>query len=220
MKPTDPPPPKASGGHAAAHGAHHHYSAEELHNEDVGYEASDVNVSPILGFAGIVAVVTIVCAVIVWGLFDVLESQAEARDPKMSPLAIPATQMPRSTTASPFFGNAPQLKLITNEPAVLRTLRQTEDKALHEYGWVDEKAGVAHVPIDQAKKLIVERGLPSRPGGIDPALGTHAPAYGESTGGRSIPTGERPAARSPAPQQPAGPQAPQGQPPSGRGGGA
>jgi hypothetical protein len=219
MKPTDPPPPKASAGHAAAPGAHH-YSADELHNEDVAHETSDVNVRPILGFAGIVAVMTIVCAVIVWGLFDALESQAEARDPKMSPLVMPATQMPRSTTGSPFFGNAPQLQLITNEPAVLRTLRQTEDKALHEYGWVDEKAGVAHVPIDRAKKLIVERGLPSRPGGIDPVLGTHAPAFGESTGGRSIPTGERPAAAPPAPKEPSGPQAPQGPPPSGRGGGA
>jgi hypothetical protein len=214
MKPTDPPPPKAPAGHAAAHGAHHYYSADELHNVDVAHEASDVNIRAILGFAGIVAVLTIVCAVVVWVFFDVLESQAAARDPKLSPLTIPATQMPRSTNASPFFSTATQPQLVTNEPAVLRMLRQSEDKALHEYGWVDEKAGVAHIPIDQAKKLIAERGLPSRQGEIEPALGTDAPAFGESTGGRSIPTGERSTAAPEAPQKkPANP-------PSGRGGGA
>ena len=198
-----------------------HYPAEELHNEGVAHDTSDVNVRAILGFGVIVMVVTIVCAVIVWGLFDVLESQAAGRDPKMSPLALPAAAMPRTTAASPFFGNAPSPQLITSEPALLRTLRGTEQKALHEYGWVDQKAGVARVPIDQAKKLIVERGLPSRATAADPALGTHAPAYGEANGGRAIPTGERPAAaREPA--QPA-PQTPKEQPahaPSGRGGGA
>jgi hypothetical protein len=183
-----------------------------MHNEGVAHETSDVNVKAIVAFAGIIAAVTIVSAVIVWGLFDALESQAAARDPKMSPLAVPATQMPRST-ASPFFGGARQPQLVTNEPAVLRTLRQSEDKSLHEYGWVDQKAGVTHVPIDQAKKLLAERGLPARPGGADPALGTHAHAFGEATGGRSIPTGERPAAAPQAPEEkPA-------HPPSGRGGG-
>jgi hypothetical protein len=220
MKPTDPPPPKAPtrqaappATHAAAPG-HHHYSTEELHNIDVAHEATDVNLRAVLGFAGIIAVVTVVCAVIVWVFFDVLESQAAARDPKLSPLTIPATQMPRSTAGSPFFSSAQQPQLVTDEPALLRMLRQSEDRALHEYGWVDQKTGVAHVPIDQAKKLLVERGLPSRTGGIDPALGTHAPAFGESTGGRSIPTGERSAAAPQAPQETSAP------PPSGRGGGA
>jgi hypothetical protein len=216
MKPTSP-------GHGAAH---HGHSPEELHNEGVAHETSDVNIRAILGFAGIVVVVTIVCGVLVWGFFDLLESQAAARDPKLSPLAMPATRMPRTTTGSPFFGGAPQPQLITSEPTVLRALRQTEQTQLHQYGWVDQKGGVARVPIDQAKKLIAERGLPSRPGGTDPQLGTHAPAFGEASGGRSIPTEERPAAAPQAPQQdPAksSPPARNDQPahaPSGRGGGA
>jgi hypothetical protein len=192
-----------------------------LHNLDVAHETSDVDLRAILAFAGIVALVTIVCAVIVWGLFDVIASQAAARDPKMSPLAIPATQMPHSTTGSPFFGSAPQPQLITNEPAVLRTLRQTEDRSLHEYGWIDQKGGVAHVPIEQAKKLIAERGLPSRSAPADPVLGTHAPAFGESDGGRSIPTGERPAPAAPrTPQEKPAPASSASGGTGGRGGGA
>ena len=216
MKPTEPPPPTGSAGQAGdatAHGAHHHYSAEELHNADVAHEASDVNIRAILGFGGIVAVVAIGCAVIVFVFFRVLASQAAARDPRLSPLAIPATQMPRSTAGSPFFSSTQQPQLVTNEPAVLQILRQNEDKALHEYGWVDAKSGVARIPIDQAKKLLAERGLPAKPADPNPELGTHAPAFGESSGGRSIPTADRPAAQQAPQEKPANP-------PSGRGGGA
>jgi len=192
---------------------------EEMHNEGVAHDPSDVDIRAIFAFAGIVAVVTIVCSVIVWGLFVGLEHQAAGRDPKMSSLALPAAVMPRTTQASPYFGNAASPQLITDEPAVLRTVRGTEQKAIDEYGWVDQKRGVARLPIDQAKKLLAERGLPSRAAAAAPSLGTHAPAFGEATGGRAIPTGERPAvAPAKAPEQ-----APSEQPahaPAGRGGGA
>jgi len=215
MKPTDGSP---------EHGGGHGHPTDEFHNQGVAHESTDVNIRAILSFGVIVVVVSIVCAVIVWGLFHLMVSQAAARDPKMSPLAMPGSVMPRTTAASPYFGNAPSPQLITNEPTVLRTLRQTEQTGLHAYGWVDQKAGVARVPIDQAKKLIAERGLPSRAAGAaDPQLGTDAFAFGEANGGRTIPTGERPSAAPPqAPGQPAD-QTPTAQPahaPSGRGGGA
>ena len=193
-----------------------HAHGDELNNPGVAHETSDVNVSAILWFAAIVTVTTIVCAVIVWGVFNLLESQAAARDPKMSPLAMPAATMPRTTTASPFFGNGPAPQLMTNEPAHLAHQRQLDDARLHQYGWVDEKTGVTRLPIDQAKKLLSERGLPARAGGSQPWLGTHAPAYGESSGGRAIPNADKPAAAAPpagapasdAPHAPETPKAP------------
>jgi hypothetical protein len=98
--------------------------------------------------------------------------------------------MPKHTTGSPYFGAAPQPQLLTNEPAVLRQLRQNEAEQLHDYGWVDPSAGVARMPIEEAKKKILERGLPMRAGShVDPWVGTHAPAFGESSSGRTIPTG-------------------------------
>ena len=69
---------------------------------------------------------------------------------------------------------------------MLKALRDTEAKTLDAYGWVDEKSGVAHMPIDEAKKLLLERGLPSRAAAVDPATGTHASAYGEASGGRRV----------------------------------
>ena len=179
MKHTEPPP------------IPHHHTPEELHHEDVAHEHSDVDVRAILMFGGAMVVVSVVSAVVIYFLFWGFERIAEANDPKQSPLAMPSTDMPRHTTESPYFGAAPQPQLITNEPAVLRQLRQSEAEQLHDYGWVDQATGIARMPIEEAKKRILERGVPVRAGGaIDPWVGTHAPAFGESSSGRTIPTGE------------------------------
>jgi len=199
MTPSDP--------HAGAH-AH----GGEPHNPAVAHETSDVNLRSILMFAAGIAVVGIVSGGLVLGVFDFFERQAVARDPLVSPLAVPATTMPRSTTGSPYFGGAPQPQLLTSEPTVLRQLRQNEDTQLDGYGWVDQKGGVARIPIDEAKKKLIEHGLPARSGSVDPRLGTHAQAYGEASGGRTIPTGggtadaaDSSAAGKEKPQQPASP---------------
>jgi hypothetical protein len=123
----------------------------------------------------------------VYGLFWFFEKQAEARDPQMSRLAMPSTEMPRTTTGSPFFGGAPQPQLLTNEPVALREFHRIEDQVLHGYGWIDENAKVAHIPIEEAKKRLLEHGVSARTGGAAPWVGTHSQAYGESSSGRMIP---------------------------------
>jgi hypothetical protein len=154
-----------------AHGSGH----EGAHNPGVDHEHSDVNVRQILGFGVGLAVITIACAIIVRVLFGILEHQAEAADPTLSPLAIPAGQLP------------PEPRLQTNEPAGLKKLRTVEAETLEGYGWVDEKTGVARMPIEDAKKALLHRGLPSRAQGAgDPLEGTNAPAFGEASGGRAL----------------------------------
>jgi hypothetical protein len=190
MKPTEPAPAHGDCGPAQPH--------DDFHNIGVEHETSDVNVRVILSLAGVIAAVAIACAVIVWGLFNLMERQAAARDPKLSPLAMPATNMSRPGSVSPTFGNARSPQLETDELQMLRIQRESEDKKLHGYGWTDEKAGVAWVPIDQAKKLLAERGLPARAAGSAPAEGTHAPALGESSSGRRIPADGQPAAKPPS----------------------
>lgn len=161
---------------------------DELHNDDVAHEHSDINIGAVITSAAAIGGVCVLAAALMYGLFwFVFEKQAAGRDPKLSPLAMPSTVMPPTTTTQPTFGNAPEPKLLTNEPTYLRSLRTREQEVLHGYGWVDEKAGIARVPIEEAKKLIVERGLPVRPDPIgDARLGTHAPASGESSSGRVI----------------------------------
>jgi hypothetical protein len=159
-----------------------------MHNDDTAHEHSDINI-PALVWSMVVMFGTVIgTAVLMYLLFFyVLEPQAAARDPKLSPLALPATTMPTTTNSSPFFGGAPDPKLMTNEPANLKDVRALDEQQLHEYGWLDEKAGVARIPIDEAKKLMIERGLGVRPDPVsDESLGTRRPASGESSSGRNI----------------------------------
>jgi hypothetical protein len=156
--------------------AGHHYSAAEMHNDDVAHEHSDVSIRSVLAFGAGMAAIVIVAAALMYILLRVLEGQAERRDPQISPVAQPSGQEP------------PAPRLLTNEPANLSKFRMEEMKKLEGYGWIDERGGVARLPIEEAKKLTVQRGLPVRASGTvdDPLVGTHAPAYGEASGGRAI----------------------------------
>jgi hypothetical protein len=243
--PTDPHPPKASAGRSpetpkASAGqvpppptrasslspsyddgvVHHPHDDgtghDDLHNEDVAHEHSDVNLRAILGSAVVLAVVVAVSMVLMILLFNTLEKQAEARDPHVSPLAAPPTNMPKTTNASPVFSvgvGGPQL--LSNEPKALANYRAGIQKQLQFYGWVDEKTGVAHIPIDAAKKLILEKGLPVREGTTVPEFRVRPEARGESSGGRTVmaeppETETAPAAQPPAQAQPATPHGPGG----------
>ena len=118
-------------------------------------------------------------------LFGFLEGRRPTRDPQLSPVAVPATVMPATTQPTAEFGAAPSPRLLTDEPTNLGARARARARALHGYGWVDQGAGVARISIDQAKHLIVERGLPVRADAVtDTRLGTRAPAYGEASSGR------------------------------------
>jgi hypothetical protein len=160
----------------------------DLHNDTTAHEESDINIRAVVSATVVVAVVCLTTAVLMWGLFGLLERQAKARDPKLSPLAVPAATMPKTTTADPTFGNASDPKLLTNEPKYLSGVRGEWQKELNAYGWVDQQAGVVRIPIDRAKELLAHRGsLAVRAEPIEDArVGTHAPAYGESSSGRTI----------------------------------
>jgi hypothetical protein len=56
----------------------------------------------------------------------------------------------------------PRPRLQTSDRMDMEQLRQSEDKVLNTYGWVDRDAGTVRVPIDRAMELLVERGLPFR----------------------------------------------------------
>ena len=183
----------------------HHYTPEDMHNEDVAHEHVDIDISALVWSIVVMFGVVAGTAVLMLLLFNFLASQATARDHKLSPLAMPSTAMPPTTTASPFFGGAPEPKLMTDEPKRLNEVRTSEESLLHAYGWTDEKAGVAHIPIDEAKKLTIERGLVVRQDPLtDEHLGTRRPASGESSSGRNITRTVAPAAASAPAPAPAG----------------
>ena len=185
-----------------------------LDNEDVDHEHRDVNIRAVIGSAIVLTVVVLGSQLLMWLLFGFFESQAAAHDPQISPLAAAPADMPKTTRESPFFNpNVSGPSLMTNEPMGLANLRGEEQKRLHGYGWVNQASGVAFIPIDEAKKLVRERGLPVREGEpVAPTVGTRLPARGEASGGRIItmtPSEEPPAT---PPAAPAPGEKPQGEP--------
>ncbi len=187
-----PPPPPATMTRfddvddGVPHRPHPPGDDDPLHNEDIDHEHRDVNIKAVIGSAIILAVVALGSQLAMWLLFGFFGSQAAARDPQLSPLQAPAVDMPKNTRESPFFNpsvGGPQL--MTNEPMGLSNVRGAEQKRLQGYGWVNQAGGVAYIPIEEAKKLLRERGVPVREGGaVAPDLGTRLPARGEASGGR------------------------------------
>ena len=178
MKPTDSPHRPGHGpGHVGhGHGGHGHADPRQhgsLDNVDVAHEHGDINVRAILMFLVGFAVISAVVFLLMWGTFVGLDRMAAANDPQVSPVALPAGQLP------------PEPRLLTNEPAQLRTFREEEARMLS--GGTDPRTGATMIPIEEAKKRLLQQGLPVRQGATaDPLLGTRAPARGESSSGRML----------------------------------
>ena len=117
------------------------------------HEESDVNVRGVLGFAAGLLVTAVLIQFMVWLLFVYFSGREAARVVPQYPLAAgEQTRVP------------PEPRLQTNPREDLRALRAREDAVLNSYGWVDKTAGVVRIPIDEAIKLTVQRGLPVRQG--------------------------------------------------------
>jgi hypothetical protein len=88
--------------------------------------------------------------------------------------------------------------------AELALFRADVVEDLETSGGENQSAGVAHVPIERAKEMLLKKGLGAPAGATDPTEGTDFAASGESSGGRSIPAG-RPdqSSGAAAPQAPA-----------------
>lgn len=170
--------------HRPAH-PHHPGAHGDLDNVDVRHEESDINVRAILWFVAILTGTTLACHLVTYGMFEVLNRYEARNEPYVTPLATPPGTLP------------PEPRLQTTPWTDLRALRAEEQQYLNSYGWVDEKLGVARIPIAKAKEMLLQRGVPVRPELADASEGTGIAATGEANGGRSIPAGQADRSTSP-----------------------
>jgi len=130
--------------------------AQPIH-EDVAFDQTDVTPRAVLSFLVYLGAAIVVALLVVWWSLALIESRAARSDRPPSPLRAgmkePEPPEPR-LQGVPGHASDPQQDL-------RKYLSETQ-KELNSYGWVDEKTGVAHIPIEEAMKLIAGRGLPSR----------------------------------------------------------
>jgi hypothetical protein len=124
--------------------------SEQRDNPEVVHEESDVNVRAILGFGAGLLAVGVIIHLLLLVLFSYYTKQA-AQVPRAFPLSAEYQQQA-----------PPQPRLQAHPEEDMRQLRAQEDAVLHGYGWVDKSSGVARIPIDEAMKIVVQRGLPAR----------------------------------------------------------
>lgn len=93
-----------------------------------------------------------------------------------------ATDVPQAVVAGAFseFRPLPPPPRIQATPRIdILRYRETEDRLLYSSGWIDQKNGIARIPIDRAMELLLSQGLPTRaqsPAPISPAGNSAAPA--------------------------------------------
>jgi hypothetical protein len=131
--------------------------------EDPEYEHEDLGTRGIFAFMVSLIVSGIVIVVIIVGMYRFLDKQERAQMTTASPLVPLKGEMTRSMTQDDvdtlFKDNgAPMLE--TSELSQFRQFLVNQENQLNSYGWVDEKAGVAHIPIERAMELMVQRGIP------------------------------------------------------------
>jgi hypothetical protein len=119
-------------------------SHQQFHHEE-----SDVNVRAILAFGAGLFAVMVVVAFVVWLFFRFMNG------PRPEPVRDSMTEG-QELRLPP----EPQLQRTPRED--LRAFRVGEDELLNRYEWVDRDAGVVRIPIAEAMKLTVQRGLPAR----------------------------------------------------------
>jgi len=138
---------------------HAHYRDDEIVNAGTQHEKSDVNVRALLW-----AVVIFVVFAGLTHLVLYLQFQAYARhfrNEASQPLTMmaPPSSVPATPRLQPFPDKAlpPYASTPVND---MSEMHAAEDQALNTPGWVDQKKGVVRLPIDLAKQLVVQRGLP------------------------------------------------------------
>jgi hypothetical protein len=148
------------------------------------FERQDLRPSGILYFLLGLGLATLLCILGIRGLYAFLDQREKALQPAVNPLV---TNVPADTRKVPGYPDKksedkymekafPAPRLENDESENVNKDRLSEEKTLYSYGWVDEKAGTVHIPIERAMDLLVQRGLPVRGQGATSAAPAVTPA--------------------------------------------
>jgi hypothetical protein len=117
-----------------------------------GHEHTDADVRMIVQFGVWLTAAAIVVHILMWFMFGLFVDLRTPTGPAEYPLA---------TEQGPRLPSGPRLQA---KPAnEIYDFRREEAATLDGYTWIDKGAGTVRIPISEAMRLTLERGLPSRP---------------------------------------------------------
>jgi hypothetical protein len=123
-----------------------------------GVQEDNVDIRGIFGFGIGLAVVTLVVMGLMLWMYSLEVAHVDASNPpRVYPLAAESQEERRPPM--------PRLQdgIETAGPKdALQELRAEEDVRLNGYGWIDRNKNIVRIPVADAMKLTLQRGLPSR----------------------------------------------------------
>lgn len=168
----------------------------------LGHETRDINITGVIAFVVTLAFCGIVIFVVLYGVFhfatryEEAQDRKEMRDPWTQAAENQVEQTAKSISTP---GNRaqepgsiqmadararvrvtrfPQPRLQTDDVRDLALMREAEDVYLNQYFVIDKNSGKVNIPITQAMRTLVQKGLPA----MQPAPGTQLPPAAEGTG--------------------------------------
>ena len=145
--------------------------SKDLHNNGNhgDYEREDFSTATVVGSLIGLVVMCVVSFVIVVAMYKYLEkTQMEhaAANPMVPMKADTRHMTPVSPGADPMDVQEvqafPKPRLQRDDVGEMHDQLYDEESRLQSYGWVDQDAGQARIPVSRAMELIAERGLPVR----------------------------------------------------------
>lgn len=126
-------------------------------NPEIKYEKSDATVRPLYQFLFWISVITLITAVLAGLIVRALESWRERASTRATMAEPQAAQQP------------PGPRLQIREPKDLATFQREEAEILSAYGVIDRDKGIYRIPIEEAMRLTLQRGLPAATAAVEPA---------------------------------------------------
>ncbi len=124
----------------------------EMRNPAVGYERSDASVRGVIWFLVILTLAGVLIQLVLAGMYKYLAGPNVSLFEHRAALSVYSTQP-----------QGPEPRLQHDPVADKNLLLAVQQQQLNSYGWADENAGTAHIPIDRAMELLAQRGIPARP---------------------------------------------------------
>lgn len=133
-------------------------------NTEVGFDHTDLSIRGIIIFLAGVGIAGVITHLVIWGLY-VGAQKLVPYQLAANPMATMETmeQAPPLQNAGPTnIAKFPEPQLQTDDTADMSKFEQYEEMQLHPAQPVQTADGAIHIDIDEAMKLIAQRGLPTR----------------------------------------------------------
>jgi hypothetical protein len=127
-------------------------------HSDVSFESTDINTRTILAYMLYLALAVVAAFLISVFVFRALTSMAVNSHTPPAPIR---------QGVGPTMPPEPRLQGVpghTTDPQLdLRNKLESDEAANEKLDWIDKQAGIAQIPVEEAMKIIVTKGLPAVP---------------------------------------------------------